>query len=77
MSIYLIDPERSKKDGIVVVSSSIGLVPKPSSRLLGPQLGVRSNPVIYGLNRQGLADGPERVRIFNGRARAKAWLLES
>ena len=58
MSIYLIDSERSKKDGIVVVSSSMGLVPKPSSRLLGPQLGARSNPVIYGLNRQGLADGP-------------------
>ena len=77
MSIYLIDPEHSKKDGIVVVSSSIGLVPKPSSSCSVRKLGARSNPVIYGLNRQGLADGPERVRIFTGRPRAKAWLLES
>ena len=37
-----------------------------------------SNPVIYGLNRmfQGLAEGAERVSVFNDRARAKAWLLE-
>ena len=37
-----------------------------------------SNPVIYGLNRmfQGLADGAERVSVFNDRARARAWLLE-
>jgi hypothetical protein len=36
------------------------------------------NPVIYGLNRmfQGLADGAERVRVFNDRTRARAWLLE-
>ncbi len=40
---------------------------------------VASNPVIYGLNRmsQGLAKGAERVSVFNDRARAKAWLLES
>ena len=38
-----------------------------------------SNPVIYGLNRmfQGLAEGAEHVTVFNDRARAKAWLLES
>ena len=38
-----------------------------------------TNPVIYGLNRmfQGLADGAERVSVFNDRARARAWLLES
>ena len=38
-----------------------------------------SNPVIYGLNRmfQGLADGAEKVSVFNDRARARAWLLES
>lgn len=37
-----------------------------------------SNPVIYGLNRmfQGLADGAERVSVFNDRARARAWLIE-
>ncbi|MDQ2913846.1 MAG: hypothetical protein M3T56_11390 [Chloroflexota bacterium] len=37
-----------------------------------------SNPVIYGLNRmfQGLAEGTDRVSVFNDRARAKAWLLE-
>ena len=31
-----------------------------------------SNPVIYGLNRmfQGLAEGAERVSVFNDRARA-------
>lgn len=36
------------------------------------------NPVIYGLNRmfQGLADGAERVSVFNDQARARAWLLE-
>jgi hypothetical protein len=38
-----------------------------------------SNPVIYGLNRmfQGLADGADHVTVFNDRARARAWLLES
>ena len=38
-----------------------------------------TNPVIYGLNRmfQGLADGAEGVSVFNDRARARAWLLES
>lgn len=38
-----------------------------------------SNPVIYGLNRmfQGLADGADHVSVFNDRARARAWLLES
>jgi hypothetical protein len=38
-----------------------------------------SNPVIYGLSRmfQGLAEGAELVSVFNDRARAKAWLLES
>jgi hypothetical protein len=37
-----------------------------------------TNPVIYGLNRmfQGLADGAERVSVFNDRTRARAWLLE-
>ena len=37
-----------------------------------------TNPVIYGLNRmfQGLADGAERVSVFNDRVRARAWLLE-
>ena len=37
-----------------------------------------TNPVIYGLNRmfQGLADGAERVSVFNDRARARAWLHE-
>ena len=122
---YLIDPEDSREDGIVVVRLSgraqaeniVKLLFElnalaerdPALRVLidetdlgagfiGPgEIGriadawrkaaaLRSiriaafatNPVIYGLNRmfQGLADGAERVSVFNDRVRATAWLLE-
>ncbi|HEY8785715.1 MAG TPA: hypothetical protein VIN63_04490 [Candidatus Limnocylindria bacterium] len=126
MSMYRIDLEDSKEDGIVLVKLSgraqaetivklldelntlaerepavrvlidetelgAGLVgPSDIGRIAqawrkaGALRSVRiaafaSNPVIYGLNRmfQGLADGAERVSVFNDRARARAWLLES
>jgi hypothetical protein len=126
MSMYRIDLEVSKDDGIVLVKLSGRAQAETIIKLLdelnalaGREPGVRvlidetdlgagfvgpsdigriaqawraagalrsipiaafaSNPVIYGLNRmfQGLADGAERVSVFNDRARARAWLLES
>ncbi len=121
MSVYVIDPEEWRKDGIVLVRLSgraqadnivelNALAERdPALRVLidetdlgagfvGPSdigriahawreaAALRSiriaafatNPVIYGLNRmfQGLADGAERVSVFNDCARARAWLLE-
>ena len=54
-------------------------MPKPSSSCSIRIAAFATNPVIYGLNRmfQGLAVCAERVSVFNDRARAKAWLLES
>ena len=126
MSVYRIDLEDSKEDGIVLVRLSgrahaetiVKLLDElnalaerePAMRVLidesdlaaglvGPSdigriaqawrkaaalrsiriAAFASNPVIYGLNRmfQGLADGAERVSVFNDHARARAWLLES
>jgi hypothetical protein len=126
MSMYRIDREDSKEDGIVLVKlsgraqaetivtllnelnalaerdpavrvlidetdlgagfvgpSDIGRIAR-AWRTAGALRSIRiaafaTNPVIYGLNRmfQGLADGAERVTVFNDRARARAWLLES
>jgi hypothetical protein len=126
MSMYRIDREDSKEDGIVLVKLSgrahaetvVKLLVElnalaerePAVRvlidetdlgagLIGPSdigriaqawrkaaalrsiriAAFASNPVIYGLNRmfQGLAEGAEKVSVFNDRARARAWLLES
>ena len=61
MSTYHIDLDASKDDGRLIRIAAFA-----------------SNPRIYGLNRmfQGLADGTERVSVFNDRARARAWLIE-
>ncbi len=79
MSMYRIDDEESREDGVVLVKLSGRAQAETVVKLLEElNAAFASNPVIYGLNRmfQGLADGSERVSVFNDRARVRAWLLE-
>jgi hypothetical protein len=85
LSVYRIDLEESREDGIVLVklcgraqSQTIVNLLEELNALAIRIAAFASNPVIYGRNRtfQGLAEGAEAVRVFNDRACARAWLLE-
>jgi len=91
MSIYRIDPGDSKEDGIVLVKISGRAHAETIVKLLGriararrnaaslhPYRGVRFQPRHWRPQPHvPAAEGAERVSVFNDRARAKAWLLES